>query len=375
MSNILNFKVFFYVIFAYLCGSALIGKSFYQTQYAGLYLSDILFLFAASIFLIYEVKKKKIFFPVELKLLVAFISISLSTSLFVTDFTVYLTLRQGYHLISLICFIMFVSSLDGLKFNKLEQRIIPITLFLIIFSSIIFEPGYADSLVVLLLIIAALSDKKTQPILYICFFGIIFVAEHAITILASLSFFAILLFLTNRRIFIFSAFLALPIFLIIVAIIGPNELYNSIVDHNVTWRAIYWAEIVNMTISNGALFSGNGYGILYINPEFLQFDRLIQQISNYENSFTQAQVVSPHNSLIVFFYHLGLLGLLLFVIFLVRASLVVIKAGNKWDIALFLSSAPWIISHNMLELPQVSLGFAFALSIIINRSILVNSKN
>ena len=326
------------------------------------------------LFLIFEIKNKKIFFPIELKLLVIFLSITLFSSLFVSDFTVLLTLRQAYHLISLICFVIFVTSLDNLKFNNFEQRIIPIFLLLFIFSSILFEPGYADSIVVLMLIVAAISDKRGWPILLLCFVGIVFVAEHAITIFASALFFAILLFLTNKRIFMLFLVLSLPIILIFVAVIGPNELYNSIVDHNVTWRAIYWAEIINMTISNGSLFTGNGYGILYINPEFLQFDRLIQQISNYENSFTQAQVVSPHNSLIVFFYHLGIVGLLLFIFFLVRVALIVIKAGSKWDIALFISSAPWIISHNMLELPQVSLGFVFALSLIINRAVIANNK-
>ena len=66
--------------------------------------------------------------------------------------------------------------------------------------------------------------------------------------------------------------------------------------------------------------------------------------------------------------------MLLFIFFLVRVALIVIKAGSKWDIALFISSAPWIISHNMLELPQVSLGFVFALSLIINRAVIANNK-
>ena len=166
MTNILNFKVFFYVIFAYLLGSSLFGKPFYQTQYAGLYLSDFIFLFAALLFLIFEIKNKKIFFPIELKLLVIFLSITLFSSLFVSDFTVLLTLRQAYHLISLICFVIFVTSLDNLKFNNFEQRIIPIFLLLFIFSSILFEPGYADSIVVLMLIVAAISDKRGYGLFY-----------------------------------------------------------------------------------------------------------------------------------------------------------------------------------------------------------------
>lgn len=375
MSNVSLPNIYIFALQFYLLFSTIFGRAFYKFQIFGLHLSEYLILFVSFIFIFkYFSHKKKIYFPSELFLFILLWLIILINSLFISTAPLDIILRQGFQGVNLILFIFLVNFMNDINISENAKRLFAYSSISLVLAELLFTNfANLDSLYVYLVISFLLAGKRFGGLFLISLLLLPIILDHAATLLASMVFILFFLYFNYKKILFLSAFFSVPVLLILFPLLP--EFYESIFDYNATWRFLYWSDVIQIVFSDISALTGFGYGIQYINPDLENFDRLIQQISWFSNSYEQSFLVPPHNSLLNIIYHLGIFGFILFCIFFVRVFRLVLFSKNKNSLIVLLSISPLIVTHNFLELPQLSIGFISVLGFIASSAIKKINEN
>lgn len=369
MNSIAFPSTYIYLVQFYLLFSTIFGRAFYKAQFLGIHFSEFLALIAGIAFIYsYLSTKKKLFFPPELLLFFLLWIIVLVISLLSASAPIDIILRQSFQGINVILFFIFVNTLKNASFSKNAKRIFAISsLFLVMSELFFFNFSNLDSLYIYVILAFLISGRKYANFSIISLLVLPVILDHAATLLATIFFIVFYFYFFLRKYLILLSLFSVPAFLLLIPIIP--DLYAEIFDYNATWRFLYWADVSKLLLQDWAILTGYGYGIQYINPDLDNFDRLIQQISWFSNSYEQSFLVPPHNSLLNLIYHLGIFGCIFFLILYFRVLKLVVDSKNLSSIVVLASITPLIVTHNFLELPQLSIGFITIFALVACKSL------
>lgn len=341
----------FHLYFLYGVGSVLLSNVFYKFNFFQITPSELIIL-TSVILLCYNKNFPLLRFQ---PLLIIFLFF---TFWFVGSFyferETYFIIRQGasaFYLVSVLIGAAVVTK-SSFEFKSLHFSLLSVS----IIGGCILKFGHMDTAIPLLMLMLIFKKKFNFSVWLAVLLTFIFTG-HASHKLALIIFFVIKYFDNFKKYLIFIVPIGICIFTFFVFYL--YEL-GELTDANATWRYIYWGDLINFMIQNGSWLFGIGYGVPYINPYFPNFELLYTQIESGKAEF-QIYTVPPHNSLLVIWYHIGIVPLLsLGYLWVTSLTSTVRKRDHRFTGAtcgfLFI-----LLTHNALELPYMALFCNFAL--------------
>lgn len=199
-------------------------------------------------------------------------------------------------------------------------------------------PGHANFVAfqVCIVLLCVLYGRVKMPIFYVTyiFVAVILFSTNEQTLLRLVVFMPIVIIkfvktnVTNRMAF---ALLVLPLLTIAIILDGGAA------DYNAVWRYLYWINVLKYNLTENYVILGNGFGGPFILKEYDNYELLISQVSWSQNRTFQELSVPPHNAVLTLLHFMGLPGVLLVCIPVLKCFLRSVRERvvHGRDIALF----------------------------------------
>ena len=284
-------------------------------------------------------------------------------------------LRQSYYLLFFPLFFIFPQNkhYSNIKLFISKNNIIIVALLLI--YAII--NGYNNYLCfVICFIILFNGDKIIEKVLESILFMVSLLLKYTLTTEILISVLFIIIFIINEFKTITKAsykilhysFIICILCCFIVPLLDID--FSSILDINSNWRLLYWKDELTQLIKTYGF--GVGYGTSYATLEFVERTAYVPlgAFSANENYSVMQQifVTGSHNSFISVAFRTGLVGALLFVLFIVNLSKEIMKNYSKLSASIifaFYASIIIITTNVGLESPMYLTIFVFGVGMLL----------
>lgn len=354
-SSVHKFLTALPLIYSILCVA--FGNNFYRISVAGITSAEII----ALLTIFYSLVTKRLFRFLD-KRIVFFIALS-----FLYFFYSILSERELYFIFRQFAFVLYIiyvfalASIIDKNFLCRKINISAAFLFLALIISIFSKGANIDGGVIVLLILFTLGMKFFTFTALLLSVLVVWLSNHAGHSASVFLFFIGSLLLLSKKLIGPSLMIAGAVFVLAIPFVLELRELN---DANASWRYLFWKDAILLNIESSAGFLGQGFGVPYINPKFDNFELLINQILWIDDGTYEMFTTPTHNSLITMYYHLGLLGLLVYLLFYFDLILIgVFKKRYKSSLCL-VCALLIIISHNALELPYMAIPIACLLAIV-----------
>jgi hypothetical protein len=167
-------------------------------------------------------------------------------------------------------------------------------------------------------------------------------------------FLAYFLLIFNSRSYLYLLIFTIPVLLFL------HTYIDGFNDYNATWRFTYWTNILSYKWNQAFLLFGEGFGVPFINTEFINYDEILDQV-HQNKSIYQQNTVPPHNGLLTMLYYFGLPAVILFLFpyvnFLYKAVKSKILLSSKLSFVSLSSLTFLMLTNQSLEIPYFAIIF------------------
>ena len=257
-------------------------------------------------------------------------------SLLLTDADSYWIARHGVVLLYALAAIPFLKY----KIPKVKLAYVYIALICALFFSYVgwLIPGHANFVAfqVCIVLLCILYERVQASSFYLTYVLVAFVLlltnEQTLLILVIFMPFVIIQFVKMNFVFrLLSGLVFIPLLSIAIVLDGGAGDYNAI------WRYLYWFDVIKYNVTENYLIFGNGFGGPFILKEYDNYEVLISQVSWSQNRAYQELSVPPHNAVLTLLHFMGLPGVLLVLVPVLKCALRSIRDREVHgsDMALF----------------------------------------